>query len=112
MLRAVALLGGSLLVAGTALAAADIPTRYSGSFPSTANMRNISGTFTGKSLSLRGTAGGRALAVAGRYTCTNLSATQTRCSGTLKSNDGSYSDNHIVTISWSGGRPVAMSGAH
>jgi hypothetical protein len=61
---------------------------------------------------LRGTAGKRALAVAGQYTCARLSPTQARCTGTVKSLDGSYSDNHIVTITWAGGSPVAMSGSH
>lgn len=97
--------------AALAIAAVDIPTRYSGAFPSTANISNISGTFTGQALSLRGT-GRRGGMVAGQYTCARLSETQTRCSGTLRAVNGNYRDRHIVTITWSGGRPVAMSGAH
>lgn len=111
-LRTMTLVGGTLLVAATALAAADIPTRYSGAFPSTANVRSISGTFTGAALRLSGTAGKRARAVAGQYTCARLSPTQTRCTGTLKTLDGSFSKDHIVTITWAGGSPVSMSGSH
>ena len=103
---------GVVLCAAAGLAAADIPTRYSGSFPSTANMRNISGTFTGAALRLRGTIGARGLAAAGQYACSTLSPKQTRCTGTLKSLDGTYSDRHVVTITWTNGQPVAMSGSH
>lgn len=94
------------------LAAVDIPTRYSGAFPSTANIQRISGTFTGKSLTLKGTAQ-RGRQVAGRYTCSQLSATQTLCRGTLASLDKSRGDvRHDVTITWTGGKPVSMSGVH
>lgn len=111
MHKALIVMSGVVLCAAAALAAADIPTRYSGAFPSTANIGNITGTFTGAALRLRGTAR-RGLAVAGQYSCSNLSPKQTRCTGTLKSLDGSYSDRHIVTITWGGGQPVAMSGSH
>lgn len=97
--------------AALAIAAVAIPTRYSGAFPSTANISNISGTFTGKALSLRGT-GRRGGTVAGQYSCSQVSETQTRCNGTLRAVNGNYRDRHILTITWAGGRPVAMSGTH
>jgi hypothetical protein len=106
-----AFMGGALLAITAAIAAADIPTRYSGAFPSTRNVSAISGTFTGAALSLRGT-GRNGGAVVGQYSCKNLSATQTRCSGTLKAVAGSYQDKHFVTITWAAGQPVAMSGNH
>ncbi|MDX2203150.1 MAG: hypothetical protein NW223_10390 [Hyphomicrobiaceae bacterium] len=111
ILRAATFAAGALLLITAALAAADIPTRYSGAFPSTRNISAITGTFTGAALSLRGT-GRRGGTVVGQYSCAKLSATQTRCSGTLKTPDGSYSDKHFVTITWAAGQPVAMAGNH
>lgn len=111
-LRAMSLIAAILLSAATALAAADIPTKYVGAFPSTANIKDISGSYTGTALRLKGTAGKRGLAVAGQYSCSTLSAKQTRCAGTLKSLDGSYSSQHTVTITWAGGSPVSMTGTH
>ncbi len=111
MVRMLGYAFGILLFTTMAFALADIPTRYSGAFPSTANISNISGTFTGASLSLRGT-GRKGGTVAGQYSCTRLSNTQTRCAGTLKAVSGTYSDRHTVTITWAGGQPVSMSGTH
>jgi hypothetical protein len=111
LLRVLSFLTGGLCLAALAVAAGDIPTRYSGAFPSTKNISAISGTFTGNALTLRGT-GRKGGQVAGRYSCTSISAKQTRCSGTLKAVAGNYSDNHTVTITWAVGQPVAMSGNH
>lgn len=112
-LRTIALMGATLLAAATvAIAAADIPTRYSGAFPSTRNFRNVSGTFTGAALRLRGKVRNGTVAVAGQYACSKLSSTQTRCAGSLRSDDGVYNKPHTVTITWATGTPIAMSGAH
>jgi hypothetical protein len=44
---------GVALFSAAAFAAGEIPARYSGNFPSQAAMRNITGTYTGKSLTLK-----------------------------------------------------------
>ena len=96
---------------GVAFAAvADIPTRYPGSFPSVGNISNITGTFTGNRLTLKGTfvRGSRITGVTGAFSCTRVSSTQTRCTGSLKNDKGGGSS-AVVTVTWSGGRPVAMS---
>jgi hypothetical protein len=111
MSRAVLLAAGGLLAATAVLAQAHIPTRYSGSFPSTANISRITGTFTGKGLTLRGIARGK-FPVTGRYACNRTSPTQTVCAGTLRAVKGEYRDNHTVTITWGGGQPTGMSGTH
>jgi hypothetical protein len=62
MLRAALLTRGSLaavtvaaaaLLSAAAFAQANIPTRYSGKFPSDGLRKDITGTFTGKGLTLR-----------------------------------------------------------
>ncbi len=93
-----------------AFAIGDIPTRYSGSFPSDGLRKNISGTFTGKSLTLNFTSVPRAGSLRRTFAgaCTTASSTQTRCSGRIR---GSGSDDvnvaAEVVVTWSGGRPVA-----
>jgi hypothetical protein len=112
ILRAAAVTAGAFLTATIALAVGDIPTMYTGSFPSTTNVSGITGTFNGRSLMLKGFAGRKGRAVTGNYSCARTSPTQTRCSGTLVADDGSGSYNHIVTITWGGGQPIAMTGRH
>jgi hypothetical protein len=104
MLRATASAAGGLLVATSALAAADIPTRYSGSFPSTALTTNITGTFTGKSLILKYTF--KRKRVTANYSCVQSSQYKTNCTGRARADDGQFSAPSGVEISWLGGRPV------
>jgi|SRR5262245_8503136 len=112
MRRPLMLAGGAAVISVAALAAADIPTRYSGSFPSDGVRRNITGTFTGTRLSLRFVVQrqGQTVQRTGSYSCTKISATQTRCPGTYQG--GGESGQQIVTITWSGGRPTATSFSH
>jgi threonine synthase len=93
-----------------AFAASHIPTRYAGSFPPVGNLSNITGTYTGKRLTLNATfvSGTRIRSVTGSFACTIASSTQTRCAGAFK-NDKGGGDRAVLTITWSGGRPVAMS---
>lgn len=93
-----------------AFAAADIPTRYSGSFPSVGNISNITGTYAGNRLTLKGTfvRGSVIRAVSGTFACTRVSSNQTRCPGSFK-NDAGGGSSATLTVTWSGGRPVAMS---
>jgi hypothetical protein len=109
ILRA-ATVAGAFLTATIAFAVGDIPTMYTGSFPSTARISGITGTFKGTSLVLKGF--NRRGAVSGRYACTRTSPTQTRCTGTVSNDDGSFSIPHTVEITWGGGQPVAMTGSH
>lgn len=111
--RVIAVAALVILSTVAVLAAVDIPTRYSGAFPSTANIQRISGTFTGKSLTLKGVAGKQGLPVTGSYSCSQQSATQTTCSGSIKFAEGNRGDRrHILTITWQAGRPISMSGQH
>jgi hypothetical protein len=102
---------GSVLLATAALAVGDIPTRYSGAFPSFGSNTTVTGTFTGKALRLKYThsAGGRAVPTSARYACSPTSPTQTACTGTYRTDDGQFGGNASVTVTWSGGRPVAVS---
>jgi hypothetical protein len=99
-----------------ALAAGDIPTRYSGSFPPDRQGRtNISGTFTGKTLNLRFTRvmPNRTIQRAMTTTCTEISPKQTRCTGRFLGVGGdSYNEPGYVIVTWSGGRPVATAFGH
>jgi hypothetical protein len=94
-----------------ALAIGDIPTRYSGSFPSDGLRTNIVGTFTGKALNIQFTrvqknrpfrrtfAGG----------CANISPTQTRCTGRIRgSGDDQIDAQAEVVVTWTGGKPTAI----
>jgi hypothetical protein len=111
VLRVAGMAAAPFLVAAAALAAGDIPTRYSGSFPATARLTNITGTFTGARLVLKGR-NPRGMALTGRYTCTQTSPTQSSCDGTLAADAGSYSGKHNVVITWAAGKPVSMVGTH
>lgn len=105
MRRPLLMTAGIVLFAAAALAAADIPTRYAGSFPSDGVRKNITGTFTGTRLTLKWEVprGART----GSFSCTKISSTQTRCPGTARGVGGGDSDPLTVTVTWSGGRPVA-----
>jgi hypothetical protein len=99
-------------VAGAAVAlaaVADIPTRYSGSFPSVGNISNITGTYAGNRLTLKGTfvRGSAIVGVNGSFACTRASSNQTRCDGAFK-NDKGGGQRAVLTVTWSAGRPVAM----
>jgi len=107
MRRPLLLVAGVALFTVVALAQAHIPTRYAGSFPSDGVRKSITGTFTGKSLTLRFVVqrGSQIIQRTGSYSCTTISPTQTRCPGTYQG--GGDSGPQVVTITWSGGRPVA-----
>lgn len=98
-------------IAAAALAADDIPTRYAGAFPSFGANTSITGTFTGATLTLKyiHTAYGRFIRTTARYTCSRVSPTETRCAGTYRSDDGQFGGRAVVTVTWSSGRPVAVS---
>lgn len=89
-----------------AYAVGDIPTRYSGSFPSDGLRTNIKGTFSGKALNLTWTVRQKGTPVQRSFAgaCKNTSSTQTSCAGKI---DASIAAD--VSISWSGGRPTAIS---
>jgi hypothetical protein len=110
MLRVASVTWVAFLSATIALAVGDIPTMYTGSFPSTAHISGITGTFKGTSLVLKGF--NRRGGVTGRYSCARTSSAQTTCTGRVRSDDGTYSDNHTVTITWGSGQPTAMTGSH
>jgi hypothetical protein len=115
MSRAIALATGAVLVSGLALAAGDIPTRYSGSFPSYLNpargsRTNVTGTFAEGKLNLKYTfkKGGFSTLTAGRYTCAQTSPNKTKCTGRYRTADGKFSGADAVEITWSKGRPIAL----
>lgn len=110
MLRGMALTAGGLLVATVALAAADIPTRYAGSFPSVGMVSNITGTFAGNRLVLKYTYSRRSVVAttSATYRCARTSPTQTLCTGNWRTEDGIYGGRAEVTITWGGGQPAAM----
>ena len=94
-----------------ALAVGDIPTRYSGSFPSDGLRTNIVGTFTGKTLKVEFTRVQRNRPFRRTFAgnCANTSPTQTRCDGRIQ---GSGSDQTSaraeVVVTWGAGKPVAI----
>jgi hypothetical protein len=110
MFRAICVVAGCMLIVTVALAAGDIPTRYSGSFPSSyAKVSNITGTFTGKGLVLnyvfkRGQVLERHT---GRFTCASAPPNMSNCSGSFSAN-GKGSKKGNVSITWSKGLPVAV----
>lgn len=113
MLRRTMLLPGLVLGATAVIAAADIPTRYSGAFPSDGTRSQITGTFANNKLTLsfvvnakKGDSTRR-----GNYTCTSAGSTS-NCSGTFRSGDGSYTGSQKVTITWSAGKPVSIGFSH
>jgi hypothetical protein len=106
---------GAALLSVAALAVGDIPTRYSGSFPSDGIRTNITGTYTGKTLTLRfvRVVNNRTLNRAFSSTCTEKSPTKIRCDGTYQGvGDDKYSAPGTVIVTWSAGRPVATTFAH
>lgn len=110
MRKALILAAGLSCVAAAIAAVADIPNRYSGSFPSVGNISNITGTYTGSKLTLKGTfiRGAAVTGVTGSFSCTRASSNQTRCPGAFKNDKGGGS-RAVLTITWSAGKPVAMS---
>jgi hypothetical protein len=93
-----------------ALAAGDIPTRYAGSFPSAGNITNITGTFTGTSLSLKYTfvRGTRFIPTTASYSCATASPNRSRCAGRYKTDNGQFGGRAFVAVTWKSGRPVDM----
>jgi hypothetical protein len=117
MLRAAAVTAGAFLTATIALAVGDIPTMYVGSFPSLTQQMSgpITGTFNGTRLVIKGFGPRTGIATTGRYACRRTSPTQTNCDGAITKADGTPFDNnrpHFLEITWSAGRPVAMTGHH
>jgi hypothetical protein len=53
MLKSLLVAAGVALLSAAALAGTDIPTRYQGEFPGAPSVRNITGTFTGKKLTVK-----------------------------------------------------------
>jgi hypothetical protein len=117
ILRAAAV-AGTLLTPTITLAVGDIPTMYTGSFPSITRISSITGTFNGTSLVIKGFGTGKGTAVTGRYACSRASPAQTKCTGFVTKDDGTKFDNptfnnrHFLEITWSAGQPVAMTGHH
>ena len=109
-MRAITSTVGGLLVATVAFAAADIPTRYAGSFPSSGMVSNITGTFAGNRLVLKYTYSRRSVVAttSAAYRCARTSPTHTLCTGLWRTEDGIYGGRAEVTITWGGGQPVAM----
>jgi hypothetical protein len=97
--------------AAAAFAVGDIPTRYTGSFPSVGTLSSITGTFAGNRLTLKAARirGTNIVKVSGTFSCTRASSTQTRCPGAFKADGGKDVDHPaVLSITWSGGQPVAM----
>ena len=97
------------LISGAALAATlDIPTRYSGSFPSSGLASNVRGTFSGSSLTLTYTTTlpSQKFSSTGRYSCINSPPSATRCDGT-RTTDAGQTARSGVSIKWKGGTPVS-----
>ena len=110
MQRTIASTTGAFLIAAIAIAAADIPARYVGSFPSFARFTNMTGTFTGSKLLLNGTliAGTRFTPVTGEFTCTPASPTQTRCPGRFRGEGKGGGAPGVLTVTWKAGVPVEV----
>ncbi len=91
-----------------AIAAADIPTRYSGSFPSVGNATSITGTFTGKTLALKYTLvrGNGFSSVTGNYDCAAKNATTTQCEGRWAVDKTGQTGRGRVFVTWKGGAPI------
>lgn len=110
MRRFLTVAAGAVLVPAAVIAAGDIPTRYSGAFPSVGNFTSIQGTFTGKSLALKYTfaAGSSFTPASASLSCADAPPTKSRCAGDFRSDDGRFKGRLSVTVTWSGGKPVAM----
>jgi hypothetical protein len=113
--RSIAVMCGSVLLGSIALAAGDIPTRYSGSFPTFGRVTAATGTFTGKALTLRYTRAGDDRPFRRTFAggCAPTSPTQTRCTGRFQTPAGGgdqiKAEQGWVNLTWSGGSPAAMS---
>jgi hypothetical protein len=109
MRKALMLAMGISGAAAAFAAVADIPNRYSGSFPPVGDISGITGTYAGNKLTLKGTfvRGTAIRTVNGSFACTRASSNQTRCAGAFK-NDAGGGSRAVLTITWSAGRPVAM----
>lgn len=115
MRKSMLAIAGTALLSVAAFAVGDIPTRYSGSFPSDGIRTNITGTYTGKTLSLRfaRVVNNRTLSRAFSSTCTMKSPTKIRCDGTYQGvGEDKYSAPGTVIVTWSAGRPVATAFSH
>ena len=110
MRRTLTLTAGGLVAATIALAAADIPTRYAGAFPSAGRTTSITGVFSGNALTLKyvRVAGTTFLQQTGTYTCTNVLPTKTRCAGSRRTDDGQFGGRETVTIIWKAGQPTKL----
>jgi hypothetical protein len=107
MYRRFGLMMAAGLIPAAVLAATDIPTRYSGSFPSSGLARNVSGTFTGKSLTLKWTVvlPNKSFGATGRFSCVATSSSATRCDGS-RTTDSGQTARSGVSINWKAGRPI------
>jgi hypothetical protein len=112
MLRVTVATAGASLLATLALAVGDIPTRYSGSFPSDGLRTQISGTFTGKTLSVSFTRVQKNREFRRRFAgnCANTSPTQTTCTGRIQGSGTDTLDEPAqVVVTWNSGKPTAIS---
>ena len=114
MRRASALVAGGFLAGTIALAAADIPTRYVGAFPSVGITTSITGVFSGNALTLKyvRVSGTTFFQQTGTYTCTNVPPNKTRCAGLRRTDDGQFGGREKVTITWKAGQPVKLHFGH
>jgi hypothetical protein len=110
MRRGLALTAGGALAATIALAAADIPTRYVGAFPSTQLSTNITGVFTGNALTLKYTfkRGLAFIQTTANYSCVVAKPNRTDCKGRFESDDGRYGGRSEVQVTWKAGQPVKL----
>jgi hypothetical protein len=107
MHRSIGVMTAVGLIPAAVVGATDIPTRYSGSFPSGGTATNLRGTFTGKSLILKYTVvlPNRTFGATGHYSCVATSSSATRCDGTRTTDDGQKARSGI-SITWKGGKPI------
>jgi hypothetical protein len=100
-------LAAALIPAAVLAAVSDIPTRYSGSFPSGGTATNLRGTFTGTALALKYTVvlPSKTFGATGRYACANSPPNSTRCDGTRTTDYGETAKSGI-NIVWKAGRPI------
>ncbi len=110
MRRASGLMAGGFLAATIALAAADIPTRYVGAFPSTQLATNITGVFTGAALTLKYTfrRGATFLETTANYSCVVAKPNRTDCTGRFQTDTGQFGGRSSVQVPWKAGQPVKL----
>jgi hypothetical protein len=106
-LRLGAIILAGLIPAAVFAATNDIPTRYSGSFPSGGLASNLRGTFTGNALTLRYTVKipSGTFGATGHYSCVNSPPSTTRCDGT-RTTDAGQTARSGISIKWKGGKPI------